>query len=290
MLGTTVVLWALNLTVSRYILTHGFLPLAFSALRYGAATVIFVVLVLVLERTLRIDRSALKRLVTASALLWLNQVAFVYALRDTTASTVGLIFGATPIFAALIALAAGVERATRRFWVAAFVSFAGVALVAIGSGGAISGNAKGLFFAVVTAATWGGYSVFVSSLMSEYSPYRVSALGLAIAWVGIAATGASQVSQQDFDLGADVWLLFAYAVLGPLVITNVLYFRALGRIGVARTSLAVNIQPFVASVFAVVLLSESLAAIQVLGGALIAGGILLARRRRPPADLRPLAD
>ena len=42
MLLTTVVLWALNLTVTRYILTHGFEPLAYATVRYGAASAIFV--------------------------------------------------------------------------------------------------------------------------------------------------------------------------------------------------------------------------------------------------------
>ena len=42
MLLSTIVLWALNLTVTRYILTHGFQPLAYATVRYGAAAVIFV--------------------------------------------------------------------------------------------------------------------------------------------------------------------------------------------------------------------------------------------------------
>ena len=50
MLLATVVLWALNLTVSRYILTHGFRPLAYSTVRYGAAVAIFMVLTALLER------------------------------------------------------------------------------------------------------------------------------------------------------------------------------------------------------------------------------------------------
>ena len=54
MLLATVVLWALNLTVTRYILTHGFEPLAYATVRYGAATAIFLAIALVAERTLRI--------------------------------------------------------------------------------------------------------------------------------------------------------------------------------------------------------------------------------------------
>ena len=41
MLLGTVLLWALNATVTRYVLTHGFQPLAYATIRYGAATVLF---------------------------------------------------------------------------------------------------------------------------------------------------------------------------------------------------------------------------------------------------------
>jgi hypothetical protein len=56
MLLTTVMLWALNLTVTRYILTHGFQPLAYATVRYGLAVAIFIAIVVVAERTVRIAR------------------------------------------------------------------------------------------------------------------------------------------------------------------------------------------------------------------------------------------
>ena len=56
MLLSAIGLWALNLTVSRYILTHGFQPLAYSTARYGLAAAIFIGIALVAERTLRIAR------------------------------------------------------------------------------------------------------------------------------------------------------------------------------------------------------------------------------------------
>ena len=283
MLLSTVLLWALNLTVSRYILTHGFDPLAYSTVRYGAATAVFVALTLALERTLRVGREALWLVVAAAAVLWLNQLAFVYALDETTASTVGLILGSTPIFAALIGLAVGLERVGRRFWAAALVSFAGVALVAAGAGGEIGGTLRGELYGVATAATWAGYSVAIAPLMRTYSPYRVSAVVLLLAWVGIAAVGAGQTAAQDFGVTPFVWILLAFAVLGPLVLTNVLWFRSLDRIGPSRATLAANLQPFVAALLGVVLLSETMTVAQVAGGVLIALGIVLARRRRQAA-------
>jgi drug/metabolite transporter (DMT)-like permease len=279
MLLATVLLWALNLSVTRYILTHGFAPLAYAVIRYGVAAAAFVVLTLVLERTLRIGRGVAALVLAAAGTLWLNQLAFVYTLETTTASTLGLILGATPVFAALIGRAVGLERVGSRFWLAALVSFAGVALVAVGTGTDFSSDLRGSLLGVATAATWAAYSVAITPLMREHSPYRVSAVVLALTWLGLALVGGSQTLDQDLDLGWEVWVLFAFAVFGPLVVTNILWFRSLDRIGPSRATLAANLQPFVAAVLGVLLLDESLTAVQVAGGVLIALGIVLARRR-----------
>ena len=279
----TIVLWALNLTVTRYILTHGFEPLAYATIRYGLATLIFLAIVLVAERSLRIARRDLPLAVLAAGLIFLNQLAFVYALDTTEASTIALLLGATPVIAALIGLGFGLERLGGRFWLASVVSFLGVGLVAAGTGGGVAVGWQGVALGLATAATWAGYSVAVTPLMGRYSASRVSVVVLALAWVGIAAVGAPQTLSQDLGVGATVWGLLLFATLGPLVLTTVLWFRALGQIGASRSTLIANLNPFVAAVFAVVLLSERMTLLQVAGGLLIGGGILLARRRRPAA-------
>ncbi|MGE5691026.1 MAG: DMT family transporter [Pseudomonadota bacterium] len=290
MLLATVVLWALNLAVSRYILLHGFRPLAYSTLRYGAAALVFVGLTLALERSLRVERRELLRMLAAAALLLLNQFAFVYALDRATASTVGLILGSTPIWAGLVAVLLGVEHLGRRFWLASAVSFAGVGLVAVGAHGELGGDWLAVLLALATAATWAAYSVVIAPLMRAHSPVRVSAVVLSLTWAGLLVAGLPQTGDQRLDLGWEVWALFAFAVVGPLVLTNVFWYTALGRVGPGRATLAGNLQPFVAAVFGVVLLDERLTALQVLGGTLIAAGILLAVRRRRPATPVPQAE
>jgi drug/metabolite transporter (DMT)-like permease len=280
MLLLTVVIWSLNITITRYILTEGVQPLAYAAVRYGLATAIFAALTLVLERSLRIGGKRELRFVGAAAFaLYLNQICFVYALKLTTATTVALILGTMPVFAALFSSLAGVERMNRRFWTAAGVSFSGVALVAAGSSGDFSGELAGILIAVGVSATWSAYSVSIAPLMRTYSPYRISAVVLMVMWVPLVLTASAQISDQSVHLGWLVWLGFAFAVVGPLVLTNVLWFTAVHRVGPSRASLFANLQPFVAAVFAVVLLSEPLSALQIAGGVAIAGGILLAGRR-----------
>ena len=281
MLLTTILLWALNLSVTKYILTHGLEPLSYATVRYALAGLIFGALTLGAEGTLRIQRRHLAVLVFAAVTLWLNQVSFVLALDATTASTIGLLLGAIPIFAALFGLALGRERLTRRFWLASAVSFCGVALVAVGSGGDVSGGYRGILLGLAVCATWAAYSVAVAPMMRMYSPLRVSSVVVPLAWLLIALSGIPQTSEQDWDVGWKVWTLLVFATLGPLVLTNILWFRTLDRIGPARATLAVNLQPFVAAVLAVVLLNEPLSLLQIAGGVLIGVGILFVRRRAP---------
>lgn len=282
MLLVSVLLWAFNFTVTKYVLTHGFRPLAYSSVRYSTAAVIFSALTYRLEGSLTVRRrDVLLLLATAGVGIWLNQVSFVYSLKFTTATTVALILGTTPIFAALLAFLGGLERISMRFAVATLSSFAGVALVALGSGGGVSGDVRGDLLALATAATWAAYSVAVAPLMRRYSPYRISAIVLLSGCVPLVATAARQLAAQDYSaLPSLVWAGLAYATLGPLVVTNVLWFTAIDRVGPSRATLFANLQPFIAAVFALVILSEQMTRLQVAGGFAIGCGILLARRRR----------
>ena len=288
MLLGTVSLWALNFTVSKYILDQDFRPLAYSSLRYATAALVFAAITLAWEGSLRIGRRELVLVAGCTALLFANQLSFVYALDLTTATTVALLFGTLPIFTALLARGAGVERHGVRFWVAALLSFAGVALVALGSGGHLSSDLAGDGLAVLGAATWAGYSVGIAPLMRRYSPFRLSAVFLLTVTPLLFAAGSVQVDRQSFDFGWLVWLGFAFAVLGPLVTTNLLWFTAIDRVGPSRASLFANLQPFLAAIVALLLLHEKIAGVQVAGGLAIAAAIVLAPRQppapEPPAD------
>jgi len=282
MLLATVALWAANFTVSKYILEKGLQPLSYSAVRYSAASLVFLGMTLFAERSLRLARSDLPIAGIAIAVLFANQLCFVYALDFTTATTVALLFGTLPIWTALLARGTGVERQSLRFWLAALLSFAGVALVALGSGGKLSADLKGDALAVGGAATWAAYSVCISPLMRRYSPFRLSAVFLLAVTVLLYAAGAHQLSHQSFHFGPLVWIGFVFAVLGPLVLTNLLWFTAIDRVGPSRASLFANLQPFLAAIIALVALSEKITTVQVAGGFALAGGIVLAPRVEPP--------
>ena len=283
MLLATVVIWSLNFTVTKYVLNHGFRPLAYSSVRFGAAALLFIGLTWVRERSFRLERRDIPFIVAAALIgIFLNQVAFVYGTKLTTATTVALIFGTLPIMTALFAAIGGIERLQSRFWLAAAISFAGVCLVAFGAKGGVSGDLWGYLLVLIGAATWAGYSVAIAPLMTRYTASRISAYGLTIGAIPLLAVGSPQLVGQDYGaLPTLVWIAFVFAVLGPLFVTNLLWFNSIEQVGPSRASLYANLQPFLGAIFALLLLSESMTKLQVAGGLLIAAGIVLSRGREP---------
>ena len=289
MLLGTVLLWALNSTVTRYVLTHGFQPLAYATIRYAAATALFWAFTYWHERSFRIARRDLRYIGIAGFAIYVNQLCFVYSVDKTSAATVTLFLGTTPIFIGIVASLVGLERLGRTFWIAAAVSLIGVAFVATGSGG-FSGNILGDGLAVLTAATWGCYSVAITPLLRRYSPFRISSLVLLLGWIPLAITGAHQTSSQAFHFGTLMWVAFAFAVIGPLFLTNILWFTAISRVGPSRASLFSNLQPVFGVGFALVLLGEHLTRWEVIGGAIIFGAVVVERLRRSTVNVINLQE
>src|SRR3954453_23280925 len=113
--------------------------------------------------------------------------------------------------------------------------------------------------------------------MKRYSPFRISSVVLVVGWIPLAAVGYHQIGEQHVVWGPLMWLAFIFAVSGPLFLTNILWFKAIDIVGAPRASLFANLQPFFSVVFALVLLGESLTAMEILGGILIFAGIALER-------------
>jgi drug/metabolite transporter (DMT)-like permease len=286
MLVATVTLWALNFTVTKYVISHGFQPIAYSCLRFGGAGLVFGAITWARERSFAIARRDLMLLASAALIgIFLNQLAFSYAIKLTTATTVALLFGTLPVLTGIFAYALGIDRLGSRFWFAAVLSFGGAALVAVGSGGGLSHQLWGDLLGFLASVTWAWYSVAVSPLLKRYSTLRISSLAFAMGTLPLFVVGSQQLVTQDYGFGALIWLSLAFAVFGPLVLANLLWFSAIRRVGPSRASIFANLQPFLAAIFSVLILSESMTRIQIAGGLLIAGGILLSRgSRRVTAD------
>jgi drug/metabolite transporter (DMT)-like permease len=275
------VLWSLNYATTKYAFER-WNPLAFSGVRFAAAGLAMAAIVLKLEGSLRIDRRDVPRVVLAGATgIFLNQLTFNYALDYTAAANVALLLGASPAFTAAFVVALGHERVRPLHWLALGVSLSGVALVVQGGSGLEGFSLRGDLLAIGAAVTWAAYSVMLRPLFGRYSAMRLSTLMIIVGAVLMAPLSVRQMAAQDFgSIGALRYGSLLYSAIFPLVVTNVLYFGALRRVGAARATLFMYLQPFLGALFAALLLGEHIAVVQVVGGVVIVGGVALGRLGR----------
>ena len=154
--------------------------------------------------------------------------------------------------------------------------------------GGVSADSRAIFIGIATALTWACYTIAIAPLMGATRRTGSARSCSRIGWMPLALVSIPQISTQQFSFGWRVWLGFGYAVIGPLFLTNILWFTAMSIVGAARASLFNNLQPFFGVVFAVLLLSEKLRPLEIGGGLLIFAGIALERlRRRDLVDPMP---
>ena len=284
-------MWSLHIVGSKYALSNGFLPMPFLIIRFVSAAVVFALVAFVVERTLRIEgRSDQLHVAAAAAMFAVNQIAFVYALKATTAVTVSLVFGLFPITVAVLAAAIGREALTTQKLVAGLVSFVGVTLVVIGIPGGmakLSGEIWGILIALCIPLSWALFSLLIGPPMKHHTPMRINAVVLPATALAVVVVGFGSLGSQDYRSPTPLaWICLAYSALGTLVITNLLWFRVVGRVGAAKSSYFLNLQPFGAALLAWLLLGETITAVQVAGGVGIAAGIVVSRVRvRVPTPL-----
>src|SRR3954470_12068684 len=278
MLVVANILWSINYATTKFAY-RAWEPLAFSATRFLVAGVAFALVVLWREGSLRVRRADVPLVVGAAFVgILLNQLTFAYAIKNTTAGNVALILASAPAFAALFAMLAGHDHVRPRHWLALGISVAGVCLVVQGGAGIEGAGYLGDLLAVGAAITWAGYSVMLRPLFARYSASRISALMLLVGGAMLLPVGLPQVVDQDWSalepLHVSAWL---YSAIFPLLVTNLIYFRALRHIGASRATLYMYLQPFLAVVFAAVLIGEDVAPLQVAGGLVIILGVSLGK-------------
>ena len=250
------------------------------ALRFGAAALVFCAFAYARERSLAIQRRDLVARGRGPDRDLREPAPFVYAIKLTTATTVALLFGTVPVLTGIFAFLLGIERSARISGGAAALAFGGIGLVAVGSGGGVSGELWGDLLALAAAATWAWYrsrtrphpavlAVRLSSVAFPLGAVPFSIVGRAPARVPErrARRGRSGCCAPSRWSGRS-WSPTSSGSAGSA-----------GSGSRARRS-SRTCSPSSAAMFALLLLSEPITRLQVAGGLAIAGGILLSRRAR----------
>lgn len=264
------------------------------------------------ERRARLRRMPRRAIVVALALgaLFTGNAGTYYAsLQTVPAALASVLVYTYPVMVAVLSLRFATRLPGPRPWIALALAVAGVVLALGGIEVETAPPVEGIALVLLSAAI---YSVFIilSARLSgerrdriaaeapvEATPAGDAAVTTAImmsATAGVFALGSVVLGRPAVPAAVpqDAWAgLFATGFVASFLAIQTFYAGA-RRIGAARAALVSTIEPLIIVVLAWIFLDQVLAPIQLVGAALILGGVVIAqtspRPRGAPEPATPL--
>lgn len=226
---------------------------------------------------------------SAAGLFFAGDLIFWHlSIKHTTIANSTLLANFAPIYVALISFLLFGERFTRTFVAGLTLAIAGAAILMGGSLTVSPDNLLGDGLGIVTGLFYACYILTVGRLRARFSTATImtwSAAGTSIFILPVALlSGETMIPATLFGWS----MLFGLAVVTQFGGQSLIAY-ALAHLPASFSSVSLLIQPVAAAVLAWVIFAEPLGPIQVLGGAVVLTGIVLARRgsRRRPAAPAP---
>jgi drug/metabolite transporter (DMT)-like permease len=286
------VLFALNGTVSKYLLIGGVPWQRLSQLR---VTLAFVILLLVVAATqrhrLRLHRSEVPRLLVYGVLgIAATQSLYFLAIQQLPVGVALLFEFTAPIMVALWFRFVMREPVRDRVFAALLLAMVGLAMVAqvwLGFSLDVVGVTAALGAAVALAL----YYLQGEKLVVHRDPVSLTMWGFAFAalfwalaqpwwlfpWESLDIT-ASPFGESGPAVPG--WALVTYMVVLGTVVPFALVLASLRHLRATQASVVGMTEPVIAAAIAYVLLGEALTPVQMLGGAVVLAGVLLAETSR----------
>lgn len=292
-------LFAMNGSVSKTVLESGLSSLRLVELRsLGAAVCLMAFVALTRPRTLRVAPRELAFLAVAGVIgIGLVQWLYFVAIGRLPVGIALLLEYLAPVLVVVWVRFVRKEQVRARLWAALVLSVAGLVVVAEAWEG-LRLDGLGILAGLGAAASLAAYY-----LTSERGLIRRDPLSLAawtftssaifwsvlqpwwtFPWADVTRAVALPGPLPDADVPA--WLLVGWVIVLGTVVPYALILAALRTLGSARTGLLGMAEPVLAAGVAWVVLGEALSPVQLLGGAVVLTGIVLAEtaRRTHPTD------
>lgn len=284
------VIWAANFIVVKDVV-RVMPPVAFSFLRYALASAALLVVLRWSGGSIRPPTPDTLRIIVLGGFgFGVYQILWPVGLLTIPAGDSALLIAAAPVFTAVIATAIGVDTLDPRKAIGVVISFAGVVMV-VGGGVGITLTGPPIGFAITLAAAlcWATYTAVGARVLRRHSPLVLTTWASVGGTIVLAPVGIGQllvpgaIETGQVDALPRIVFAIVYSGLLSAALANIVIFNGVRLLGPTRVIAAQSLVPALAVVLAFVILAEPIRPGQVLGGAIIIGGVALTRLvpRRP---------
>jgi len=277
----TGVIWGVNNIVVKSALSD-FSPLAFNAIRFTFASIVLCLIVLVTQKSLRVERRDVGRIVITGILgNTLYQILYINGINLSTAGNVTVMLALMPACVAILAKFFGGEDISALGWAGILVSLAGVVVVALGSGAKLDFSSRTLRGDLLTFTgvfCWSAYTILTKPLVKKYSPARATALTMVSGTICLVLYAIPYLRAQDWTRIRPVsWAGLISSGSLALVFSYFAWSWGISKLGGARTAVYENIAMVSGVLSSWLILGENWSAVRFAGALVTLFGVVVVR-------------
>lgn len=282
-------MWASSGTAGKGLFEKGMTPFELVQIRVTLSSLLLGLTLAVFARdSLRVRIKDLGYFLILGAVgMALVQGTYFYTISKIQVAAAILIQYLSPAFVALYSICFWKERLTLPKILALLLSFGGCYLVVGGYNLAlIQMNRVGITVGLISSVVFAGYSLLGERGMHRYNPWTVLFYALvfaALSWNIFYEP--FHYLRAGFTVGQ--WGCILYISVFGTILPFGLYFVAVNYIRSTRASITATLEPISAGILAFVLLGETLEPLQILGGLLVIGAIVLLQLGQEGDEMAP---
>ncbi len=214
----------------------------------------------------------------------INQYAFLYGVKFTTATEAAMLYSTTPVLVLLLSGFYLKERITLVKLAGTVMAFAGVTIIILDKGFKFGvTHLKGDLFVFLAVIAWTLYTTLGRKLVLKHGAinstiYTALAGSLMFLPIGLWSSfgyGYSALSEAQ-------WMEILYLSLITSIVGYVLWYYALGKVEAARVAVFTNGQPVMTAVMAYVFLGQSISLMFTLGALVTICGVVITQMELHP--------
>lgn len=210
----------------------------------------------------------------------LNQWSFYASLQYTEPVTAALILALSPIVTSLLSSYWFNEKKTVRFWIGSVTALFGVWLVVSNGSLLVPNIGKGELLIGLTMLSFSVFLIFVQHLSKTIHPAVITWYSNVFGIVGLIPFIPWEKLSSVLAVPVSYWILLVATAVIMHGLCTYLWNNSIQSVGASKAALLLNLEPFIAMLFSLMILGQAIQVIQLAGAIIIIAGVGISLRKK----------
>lgn len=274
----TALIYGVSFTIAKDVMPLYIKPYGFILLRVFGATILFWISSFALKKETILKSDFIRILIAAVFGVVLNMLTFFKGLSLTTPISGAVIMVTTPILVLILSNIILKEKITSLKIIGIIIGLIGATFLILYGKDLTNGtNALlGNFLIFINATSYACYLILVKKLTVKYHPLHLAKWLYSFGLILIIPFGIKQLNEIQFEaLPTIIILKILFIIVFTTFITYLFNLIAIKKLKPTTVSIFIYLQPFFATVYALIVKSDSLNNVKIIATLLIFAGVYL---------------